>query len=55
MEYFDGFLTIADYNEAEYEPFARHGLGETARAKPPASGPPEMGWVTTRDHSHTAE
>jgi hypothetical protein len=39
MGNFDGFLTIADYNEyilAECQPFARHGLGEM-RAKPPAS------------------
>jgi hypothetical protein len=36
---------------AECQPFVHHGLGEM-RAKPPASGPPAMGWVTTRDHIH---
>jgi hypothetical protein len=36
---------------AKCQPFARHGLGET-QAKLQASGPPAMGWVTTRDHIH---
>jgi hypothetical protein len=36
---------------AECQPFAHHDLGET-RAKPPASGLPPMGRVTTSDHIH---